>query len=1104
MSPIKDLNSGQGRKRLRLASISDDVKPCVTPKKTSFLFGGEDVSPGKRVSFNIAHIPATPKRVGYHARGILKTPSKDTPKKGSLFSPMKSTSKNTPSKITWVSLTPRKSPGRRLDRLSSSARVIDLSSANTPEKAQPKCQNSPILTSSMKNMTEKLITPEKLEINFPTSPIISSSKKSQVNKNRTSSDPDLTGFSTPSPRLFNQLHSLAEVKLTSLIMSDSEESINLDSVHQHMKDFDDSSDEESFDEKVSSNIKASMEKSGTPTKVQILTNQCIEFVSPRKRNLEFDETEEDLSKLTEKSVSKSDQRQEKKKPSLPPKKKEQDVLNDDLATYFSPTSKKRQTKVRQDLQDNLAIATVIKADKRENAHRRRSRTALPILSNLEKEQKNNLNDLKNLNNKENNISASNLNPLQIPEHITEASSSSVTTAKDKSTVSKCKELADLSDEFINYFSQAQDNNRRPQRLGESYVGSASIPAVLSSDPELKFEPDLSKYDSSLSEEGDATLPNKSETKIDINDILNSDCFMQYSLNYNTVNRRSMETSKPKIKEKKIKVKTKKLETEPPSSKTLILDSFIRFKCKTCGERFRNKKTYKTHEKDCSDTEQTLECTKCIQGFQEIKQLRSHEKTCSIRKEVKPEKKPRILQCNFCNETFSSRRKHRAHTETCFVVEPSLECSKCIQGFQEIKQLRSHEKTCSIRKELKPETKSRILQCNFCNETFSSRRKHLAHTETCFVVEPMLKCVYCAEIFKDPQKLSSHEKSCSGLFPTSSSKTESLKKDISSTPRDEKRQDFSRIRSGEVSLECSVCLATFQSKRKFRAHGETCSERRLSKKRKNNSILQSEDIPWMECKYCALVFKSEMKLLSHERSCTDSFLDVSLKSRTKPSREADHSPIRKIRKDEDDSNNEFGTPSRRSGRSRVPVSYEEPIIEIDISDETSPEETLPKKKKFILASTPNPIKNDSRSSLLHRRSSTILPVISSAKQSPESNLRQSVLKLKALDDSAEMKDLTSSSGSSSDTDTSQSPNPMGKFFSIGGMEASPAGGFKLKLNRVAKPIPLNKKSSKKDQLTPSMVDYFMPRVSRSVSKDIGISPQKLAKIIIDSPKVRSYF
>ncbi len=287
--------------------------------------------------------------------------------------------------------------------------------------------------------------------------------------------------------------------------------------------------------------------------------------------------------------------------------------------------------------------------------------------------------------------------------------------------------------------------------------------------------------------------------------------------------------------------------------------------------------------------------------------------------------------------------------------------------------------------------------------------------------------------------------------------------------------------------------------------ETCSERRLSKKRKNNSILQSEDIPWMECKYCALVFKSEMKLLSHESSCIDSFLDVSLKSRTKLSREADHSPIRKNRKDEDDSNNEFGTPSRRSGRSRIPVSYEEPIIEIDISDETSPEETLPKKKKFILASTPNPIKNDSRSSSLHRRSSTILPVISSAKPPSESNLRQSVLKLKTLDDSAEMKDLTSSSGSSSDTDTSRSsPNPMGKFFSIGGMEASPAGGFKLKLNRVAKPIPLNKKSSNKDKLMPSMADYFMPRVSRSVSKDIGISPQKLAKIIIDSPKVRLYF
>ena len=1023
MSPIKDLNRGQGRKRLRLASISDDVKSCVTPKKTSLLFGGEDISPAKRVSFNIAHIPATPKRVGYHARGILKTPSKDTPKKGSLFSPMKFASKNTPSKITWVSLTPRKSPGRRLDRLSSSARVIDLSSANTPEKAQPKCQTSPIFTSSKKNMTEKLITPEKLEINFPTSPIISSSKKPQVNKNRTSSDPDLTGFSTPSPRLLNQLHSLAEVKLTSLIMSDSEESINLDSVHQHMKDFDDSSDEESFDDKVSSNIKASMEKSGTPTKVQILTNQCIEFVSPRKRNLDFDETEENLSELTEKSISKSDQRQEKKKPSLPPKKKEQDVLNDDLATYFSPTSMKRQTKVRQDLQDNLAIATIIKADKRENAQRRRSRTALPILSNLDKEQKNNLN---NLNNKENNISGSYLKTPQIPEHIIEDSSSSVT------TVSKCKELAGLSDELTNYFSPAQDNNHRAQRLGESCVGSASIPAVLSSDPELKFEPDLSKYDSSLSEEGDVSLPNKSENKIDIKDILNSDCFMQYSLNYNTVNRRSIETSEPKIKEK-----TKKLETEPPSSKNLILDSPLRFKCKTCGERFRNKKAYKTHEKDCSVTEPTLECSKCKQGFQKSKQLSSHEKMCSMRKEVKPETKPRMLECMFCNETFSSRRKHRAHSETCFVVEP------------------------------------------------------------------VLKCVYCAEIFEDPQKLSSHGKSCSGSFSTSSSQTESFKKDISSTPRDETRQDFSRFRSEKVSLiECSVCLETFQSKLKFRAHGETCSERWLSKKSKNNSILQSENIPWMECKYCALVFKSKMKLLSHESSCTDSFLDVSLKSRTKLSREADQSPIRKKRKDEDDSNDEFGTPSRRSGRSRIPVSYEEPIIEIDISDETSPEETLSKKKKFTLASTPNPIKNDSRSSSLRRRSSTFLPVISSAKPFSESNLRQSVLKLKTLDDSVEMKDLTSSSGSSSDADTSQSSTkPMGKFFSIGGMEASPAGGFKLKLNRVAKPKQLKWKTSEKDQLTPSMVDYFMPRVSRSVSKDIGISPQKLAKIISDSPKVR---
>lgn len=80
-----------------------------------------------------------------------------------------------------------------------------------------------------------------------------------------------------------------------------------------------------------------------------------------------------------------------------------------------------------------------------------------------------------------------------------------------------------------------------------------------------------------------------------------------------------------------------------------------------------------------------------------------------------------------------------------------------------------------------------------------------------------------------------------------------------------------------------------------------------------------------------------------------------------------------------------------------------------------------------------------------------------------------------------------------------PEKYGKYFSIGAIQETPSGDFRIKLNRVKKRKSLTTSATGKTSTPPTSTNYLMPRVSRSVSKDIGISPQKLAKIINDSPK-----
>jgi len=217
-------------------------------------------------------------------------------------------------------------------------------------------------------------------------------------------------------------------------------------------------------------------------------------------------------------------------------------------------------------------------------------------------------------------------------------------------------------------------------------------------------------------------------------------------------------------------------------------------------------------------------------------------------------------------------------------------------------------------------------------------------------------------------------------------------------------------------------------------------------------------------------------------------------------------------------NMASTLSRRSVRLRAPVSYEEPgdlMISpkkkaISTQNEyLSPgNEDAQPEKKFLLT-TDNKINNRLK---LNKRMQKMSP---SAKKCLT---EKPVVKLKTINTSQEeILDLETTATSIED-ESSPSPDNMGKFFSIGKRVETPDGKFLIQLNRVRKPSNLDKDSvdsrspvlkeaktsqNKKMKSSKTSTPNMYARISRSATKDIGVSPSKLQSIMMGSPKRLCY-
>lgn len=175
-----------------------------------------------------------------------------------------------------------------------------------------------------------------------------------------------------------------------------------------------------------------------------------------------------------------------------------------------------------------------------------------------------------------------------------------------------------------------------------------------------------------------------------------------------------------------------------------------FKCKICGEKFEEKKSFRLHMRTHND-ELRFECHLCKRKFLWESELSIHMKRCIGEKEFRCGQCPKLFtfkheaeshfrrkhiksfQCDQCDEVFNSLKRLERHTEWHTKQRP-FKCPKCGRRFADEDALHSHEEGHRLREN----TVCRICDREFVD--FGTLRAHLKrHTD-----KKSFECAHCLQ------------------------------------------------------------------------------------------------------------------------------------------------------------------------------------------------------------------------------------------------------------------------------------------------------------------------------------------------------------------------
>jgi len=178
----------------------------------------------------------------------------------------------------------------------------------------------------------------------------------------------------------------------------------------------------------------------------------------------------------------------------------------------------------------------------------------------------------------------------------------------------------------------------------------------------------------------------------------------------------------------------------------ISGHYLKFPCKYCDKKFRQKIQVERHEAQIHSTDMPFQCNRCDRKFKSEFSWKRHQDNDEIHKKIK-DYTP-YLTCEVCGKQFERRRRW-CLDQHMLTHEPDKKhpCDICGKHLRSASYLQTHMKACSGIKE---------EECAYCGKRFAKKSVLINH-ERLHTGETPYQCRICDERFRTHHKYTNHGK-----------------------------------------------------------------------------------------------------------------------------------------------------------------------------------------------------------------------------------------------------------------------------------------------------------------------------------------------------------